>query len=213
MGNEDNEKSNQKSWWVKLPKWANFIIALIGVQFLSTFINLIFQKIGLVKAFLKLPLLIWTGLLFEFENSVWLYVLSASLPFVIYYICLLVIRFKNPKWLNYQLDVFYITPIKEFIRNSLTTPETDAKDTVLFRWEYKKTRGRYDIKNLTPLCQICSCILEQKDEQSLICPICGDLYKRPKGKNFSSIKKIIEQKIRTGTYKKSKHYKGKQNVS
>ena len=84
MGN--NDKSSLESRGAKLPRWAKLIMGIIGGEILNVIFHIIFQNIGLGEAFLKFPLLIWRGLLFNFNIPVWLYVVAASFPFLIFYI-------------------------------------------------------------------------------------------------------------------------------
>jgi len=209
---DKNKETIQNFLWNKVPNWGKFVIAIIITEIVSAILHLIFQNIGLGEAIVKLPLFVWKGLLFNFMIPVWAYVLSASLPFVFYYILERVISSKTnvsrkkkvrkignddkPDWWNYREDEF---------------------DEKLFRWNYNNPSDPTPI-NLQMICKKCGCELRHSAEDALAtrksnsdkviysCPECEEVY-AIKDVDAEGVFKHIKNKIRTEKFKE----KGEKN--
>lgn len=93
---------------------------------------------------------------------------------------------RYPDWAEYTKDVF---------------------DNIQYRWQYDFRGMDSKIKNVTPYCNKCSCILVGN-----CCPNCNESYNdytygSPTIKNDSDIEALVIHRIENGLYKNSTYFK------
>jgi Ca2+/Na+ antiporter len=139
----------------------------------NTFINSI--KIVLIKV-LKFILLIFT-----FKISVWIILISIGFIVFILWVWNKTSEASKPDFFNYTTE--------DFKRWRLV-------------WDYGKNyNGKYEIKNLRPIC-LCKCELSDRrnnrtGEKELYCPSCGKVFEMFYREDLIDANKIVEHKINT----------------
>lgn len=193
--------------------WFKISVGIIGT--IGSFVTFIIYQKEIFFALRSMP--------FRTVNLLMLQIPIWSLLLLIFLIALAMKvsrakKRKEPDWLKYKMDMFNTSLLKSTISFPVSFQPLEMKeyqinlgDNVLFVWDYieiSENEYKIDEEKFKPICDKCMCdFIYSESFRRLYCPVCKrKIYLGDEQKN--KVKALIERKIKTGEFRKSKYFSG-----